>query len=75
MTKKIEKFLHELNALQQEYGLFIVTESEEEILVSLERNANTQNIVCYTADHTINDLDDERAEFDAYVLGRMIDVQ
>ena len=55
---KIKQFLTELNALQEEFGLYVVSDTEEELLVSLERNNNPVNIVCYVGDHTISGFDD-----------------
>ena len=60
---KIKQFLTELNALQEEFGLYVVSDTEEELLISLERNNNPNNIVCYVGDHTINGFDDIKASF------------
>jgi len=57
----VEKFLHEVNALQEEYGLFIVANTEEELLVSLERNDNQSAVVCLTGDYTIKELNKDKA--------------
>lgn len=58
---KLEKFMHEVNALQEEYGLYIVSEEERELLISLERNDNQSQVVCLTGDWTIKDLDKDKA--------------
>lgn len=62
--KKINQFLTELNGLQEEFGLYVVSETEEELLISLERNNNRNNIVCYLGNHTINKFDSNRSEID-----------
>ena len=61
---KVEEFMAELAEIQQKYELYIVTETEEPILVSLEPNANNHNIVCYTNNVVIDVLDPEKAQFD-----------
>ena len=58
---KLEKFMHEVNALQEEYGLYIVSEEERELLISLERKDNQSQVVCLTGDWTIKDLDKDKA--------------
>jgi len=60
---KVRDFLQEVAELQQQYGIYIVTETEEPVLLSLEPNANNHNIVCYTNRTYIDELSDE-AVFD-----------
>lgn len=62
--EKVVSFMAELAELQDKYELFIVTETEEPILVSMEPNANNHNIVCYTNNVVIDELSLEAAEFD-----------
>ncbi len=53
MINKVKQFLTEVNALQEEYGLFIIAQEEHELLVSLGRDETPNNVVCYTGDVTI----------------------
>lgn len=53
MKTTVEKFLHEINALQEEYGLYIIAQEEQELLVSLGRDETPNNVVCYTGDVSI----------------------
>ena len=53
MINKVKQFLTEVNALQEEYGLFIIAQEKHELLVSLGRDETPNNVVCYTGDVTI----------------------
>ena len=67
----VEKFLHEVNALQEEYGLYIVSDQEQELLVSTERNDNQSTVVCLTGDHTIKEYNKEKGLLITEILLRL----
>ena len=73
MTSKqqVIDFMSELAEIQDKYGMFIVTETEEPILVSLEPNANNHNILCYTNNVVIDELKLDLAEFDTVNLEKL----
>ena len=61
---KIAQFLIALNEIQEEYGMYIVTEYEEEMLISLDRTPNNHMIVCMTGESSINELNEDLMNFD-----------
>jgi hypothetical protein len=69
--QQVIDFISDLNEIQEKYGMFIVTESEEPILVSLEPNANNHNILCYTNNVVIDELRLDLAEFDSVNIERI----
>ena len=73
MTSKqqVIDFMSELAEIQDKYGMYIVTETEEPILVSLEPNANNHNILCYTNNVVIDELKLDLAEFDTVNLEKL----
>lgn len=73
MTSKqqVIDFMSELAEIQEKYGMYIVTETEEPILVSLEPNANNHNILCYTNNVVIDELKLDLAEFDTVNLEKL----
>lgn len=75
MTSKqqVIDFISELSEIQDKYGMYIVTETEEPILVSLEPNANNHNILCYTNNVVIDELKLDLAEFDTVNLEKLED--
>ncbi len=73
MKDKVKQFMTELNAIQEEYGLYIVSEAEEELLISLERNDNPTNIVCYVGSHSVSDFDDDRSIIDVVNIEKVQD--
>jgi hypothetical protein len=63
MISKVKQFLTEVNALQEEYGLYIIAQEEMELLVSLGRDETPNNVVCYTGDTTLGGSYKENAIF------------
>lgn len=63
MISKVKQFLSEVNALQEEYGLFIIAQEEQELLVSLGRDETPNNVVCYTGDISLGGDYKENAIF------------
>jgi len=72
--EKVRDFLAAVAELQEEYGMYIVTEMEEPILLSLETNANNHNIICYTNRTYIDELSSE-AVFDPINIGAFEDAE
>ena len=70
---KVEKFLHEVNALQEEYGLYIISDQEQELLISLDRTDNQSAVVCLTGDVTIKDYNKDKGLIIPELLMRISD--
>jgi len=73
MVSRVEKFLTEVNALQEEYGLYIIAQEEQELLISLGRDETPNNVVCYTGDSTLGGDYQDNAVFVEENLRRMSD--
>ena len=63
--EKIAQFLSELNEVQERYELYIVTQSEDEMLVSADRTPNNHQIVALTGHSSIRELDHDRVSISA----------
>ena len=53
MKSKVEQFLQDIDALQEEYGMYLISQEEQELLVSLSRYEAPSEILCYTGDSTV----------------------
>ena len=70
---KVEKFLHEVNALQEEYGLYIISDQEHELFVSIDRSDNQSTVVCLTGDYTIKEYNKNKGLIVTDLLVRISD--
>lgn len=55
---KVQEFLTKLAELQDEYDMYIVSETEEELVVSSDGTASTNSILAYTGDTVVQGFSD-----------------